>query len=168
MPDRDGFAAFIGLHTRELQRTAWLLCGDWQSAQDLVQSTFVAVWPRWETVSKADSPIAYVRRVLVNVHLRGRRRRWSGEIATGDVPQLAAAEADCDVDMKVALAAALSALPARQRVVLVLRYFADLAEPDVARLVGCSVSTVKKDAAKALSTLRTAPALTGLLHNEVL
>ena len=85
MTDADEFGSFVRTHTRELQRTAWLLTGDWHSAQDLVQTALVSSWRRWDTIT--DAPVAYVRRVLLTTYLRGRRRRWTGEIATGELPE---------------------------------------------------------------------------------
>src|SRR5205814_1929218 len=105
----------------------------------------------------AGDPDAYVRRVLVNVYLSARRRRWHGEYATGVLPDSpSGGDEFASVDLRDAVARALSTLGRRQRAVLVLRYFNDLSETQVAAAMDCSVGTVKSQSAKALAKLRVA------------
>jgi DNA-binding CsgD family transcriptional regulator len=100
---------------------------------------------------------------MVNTYLRWRRRRWNGEVATGRLPELQAyGDVFAQVDARQALIAALDRLPARQRAVVVLRYFADQTESQTAAAMGCSVGTVKAHASKALARLRDAPGLAEL------
>lgn len=162
----DGFRAFVEARSPALLRSGWLLTGDWPSAEDLVQTALAAAWPRWETVNQAPEP--YVRKIMVNTFLRWRQRRWTGEIATGKLPELKAyGDVFAQVDSRAALTAALDRLPARQRAVVVLRYFADLTEAQTAQEMDCSIGTVKAHASKALARLRDAPGLAELMTGGV-
>jgi RNA polymerase sigma-70 factor (sigma-E family) len=164
----DGFREFVQARSSALLRSGWLLTGDWPSAEDLVQTALAAAWPRWASLRRQDAPELYVRKIMVNTFLRWRQRRWNGEIATGYVPDLRAyGDVFAQVDARQALLAALDRLPARQRAVVVLRYFADQTEAQTAEAMGCSVGTVKAHAAKALARLRDAPGLAELMTGGV-
>jgi len=164
----DGFRDFVAARSAALLRAGWLLTGDWASAEDLVQTALAAAWPRWASLTRQDAPELYVRKVMMNTFLRWRQRRWNGEIATGRLPDTRA-EQDvfAQVDARQVLLAALDRLPARQRAVVVLRYFADQTEAQTAAAMGCSVGAVKAHAAKALARLRDAPGLAELMTGGV-
>jgi RNA polymerase sigma-70 factor (sigma-E family) len=162
----DGFRVFVETRSPALLRAGWLLTGDWTSAEDLVQAALAAAWPRWDSVRQAPEP--YVRKIMVNTYLRWRQRRWNGEVATANVPELRVyGDVFAQVDSRAALTAALDRLPPRQRAVVVLRYFADQSEAQTAEVMGCSVGAVKSHAAKALARLRTAPGLSELMTGGV-
>lgn len=161
--DTADFAAFVAAHQRNLQRTAWLLTGDWDAAEDLVQTVLAKTWRHWSRVYAADEPMAYVRRTLVNAFISDWRRRWRGERPTELVPDTLVDDATDGVALRLSLQQALSRLPRRQRAVLVLRFFQDLTEPQVAETLGCAVGTVKSTGAKALEHLRSDPAVADLL-----
>lgn len=161
----DGFRAFVEARSPALLRSGWLLTGDWPSAEDLVQTALAAAWPRWGSLDQA--PEMYVRKIMVNTFLRWRQRRWNGEIATAKLPERAYGDVFAQVDSRAALTAALDRLPARQRAVVVLRYFADMTETQTAHAMGCSVGAVKSHAAKALARLRDAPGLAELMSGGV-
>jgi RNA polymerase sigma-70 factor (sigma-E family) len=164
----EGFREFVQARSSALLRSGWLLTGDWPSAEDLVQTALAAAWPRWGSLRRQDAPELYVRKIMVNTFLRWRQRRWNGEIATGRLPELQAyGDAFAQIDARQALLAALDRLPARQRAVVVLRYFADQSESQTAETMGCSVGTVKAHAAKALARLRDAPGLAELMIGGV-
>ena len=164
----DGFREFVQARSSALLRSGWLLTGDWPSAEDLVQTALAAAWPRWGTLHRQDAPELYVRKIMVNTFLRWRQRHWNGEIATGRLPELQAyGDVFAQIDARQALVAALDRLPARQRAVVVLRYFADQSESQTAEAMGCSVGTVKAHAARALARLRDAPGLTELMTGGV-
>ena len=74
--EAEGFAQFVEARQRALQRTAWLLTGDWGLAEDLVQTALVRSWPRWERIRRRDDPEIYVRRAMVNCWASWRCRRW--------------------------------------------------------------------------------------------
>ena len=142
MSESVGFADFVAARQDALLRTAWLLAGDWQSAEDLVQTVLMKMWPRWERVTQAGDPEAYVRRALLTTYLTWRRRRWYGERAVAVIPDVVVpGDPLAATDLRVALARLLPSLPTRQRAVLVLRYYEDLSETQTADLLGCSVGT---------------------------
>ncbi len=158
---RHQFEQLVAEATERLRRTAYLMTWDAQEADDLVQVTWTAVARRWPRVSRMDSPIAYARRVLTNAAIDGqaRRVRRRAELALSDVdaqdlPDTAASRALATVEDQQTLREALAELSIRQRAVLVLRYWDDLPEQEVAELLGCSVGTVKSTASRALAQLR--------------
>jgi RNA polymerase sigma-70 factor (sigma-E family) len=157
----DGFREYVAARQQHLLGLARLLTGDWQRAEDLVQTALAKVWRRWSRVTAVGDPHAYVRRVLINTSATAARRRWSREYPVAAPPE--AVLASSDADLRLALERLLPMLPPRQRMVLVLRYYEDLPEAEVAELLGCSVGTVKSQAAKALARLRTSPAVRELV-----
>ncbi|MEY9906083.1 RNA polymerase sigma-70 factor (sigma-E family) [Catenulispora sp. MAP12-49] len=163
-----GFREYIAARRKGLLATAYVLTGSQHGAEDLVQATLVKVWPRWNRVAAAGDPDAYVRKALLNTFLSWRRRDGGREVLSQDVGAVAAPRAgtgglDADPGAGNALTGVLDrmvvrdlvrALPRRQRAVVVLRYFADLSEAQIAETLDCSVGTVKSQHAKALATLR--------------
>ena len=150
---RPEFDRFVTESSNGLLRTAYLMVGDLHQAEDLVQETLFKVARRWPKVSRMDHPIAYARRILVNLALQGRpkwsrRRAELNEMPLGD-PALPAAPLDTHDELHDALLA----LPPRQRAVLVLRYFLDLPEAEVASALECSLGTVKSTASRGLARL---------------
>src|ERR1700684_537029 len=168
LAEPDGFRDFVETRSKALLRSGGLLTGDWPSPEDLVQTALAAAWPRWTSLTRQDAPELYVRKIMVNTFLRWRQRRWNGEIATGRLPEHPAyGDVFAQIDARQALLAALDRLPARQRAVVVLRYFADQTEVQTAAAMGCSVGAVKSHAAKALARLRDAPGLAELMTGGV-
>jgi RNA polymerase sigma-70 factor (sigma-E family) len=164
----DGFAQFVEARERALQRTAWLLTGDWALAEDLVQTALVRSWPRWERIRRRDNPEIYVRRAMINTWASWSRRRWRGEQATAVMPdQPVPGDLAADVTARLAVRNALGSLSERQRAVLVLRIFDDLSEADVAQVLNCATGTVKSTMSRALAKLRDDPHLTALMGQEV-
>jgi RNA polymerase sigma-70 factor (sigma-E family) len=157
----DGFRDFVAARSPALVRSAWLMTGNEASAQDLVQTALAKTWERWARVTRQEAPEAYVRTVMMSTYLTWRRRRWHGELPVATMPDPAvpdgadARDVFADADLRASVAAALRALPRRQRAVVVLRYFDDLTEAQAASTLGCSVGTVKSQSAKALARLRT-------------
>ena len=156
--ERDAaFAAFVDGATPSLMRTAWLLCGDGDQAQELVQAALVKTYVAWPRV-KEDSALAYARRVLVN-HRTDAWRRTRRELSFGDVPELPR-DPDVRPDDRDTIVRLLGRLPEQQRTVVVLRYYNDLSERAVADLLGISVGAVKSAASRGLASLRTQHAST--------
>lgn len=152
---RASFAAFVEARAPRLLRTAWLLTGDAVAAEDLLQSALARTWPHWPALAAGGEAEAYVRRAMVNTQISWWRRRWRGEVPTAEPPERpSTSDAYAAVDDRAALGAALRTLPPRQRAVVVLRYYEDLSEAQVAATLGCSVGTVKSQNAKALARLR--------------
>jgi RNA polymerase sigma-70 factor (sigma-E family) len=156
------FEQFVADSTDGLLRTAYLVVWDLPLAEDLVQECLFRVARRWPRVRSMEHPTAYARRILVNLALdgvRGRTRQRSeldlgGRLPVEDRHDEAARRALIQVDTKWELADALGELAPRQRAALVLRYFEDLSEAQVAEAMGCSVGTVKSTTSRALDRLR--------------
>jgi RNA polymerase sigma-70 factor (sigma-E family) len=167
--EAEGFAEFVGSRERALQRTAWLLTGDWALAQDLVQTALVRSWPRWERIRRRDNPEIYVRKVMVNTWLTWTRRKWRGEQPFADVPENAApGDLASETTIRVAVRQALATLTQRQRAVVVMRIFDDMSEADVGHALNLAVGTVKSTTAQALAKLRQDPHLASLMDRESL
>jgi RNA polymerase sigma-70 factor (sigma-E family) len=148
--NRDDFDRFVADSANGLLRTAYLIVWDVPEAEDLLQETLLKVAKRWPKVSRMDHPVAYARRILVNLALaegpRRSRRRAELSAAQGEEPAAPTA-----IDAHDDLYAALAALPPRQRAVLVLRYFLDLPEAEVAAALQCSLGTVKSTTSRGLA-----------------
>jgi RNA polymerase sigma-70 factor (sigma-E family) len=145
---------------RQLLRSAYLICGDLQRAEDLVQEALVKVALRWAKLS-GGNPTAYARTIIVRDNISSWRRR-KGELTVADPTDLA--EVSSDPDTAMVVRRALDRLTVRQRAVLVLRHFDDLSERDTAAALGISVGAVKSQNAAALARLRDgAPELLDLI-----
>lgn len=132
--------------------TARAICADPALAEDLVQDVLIKLHARWSVIGSMEAPDAYVRRMLVNEYLSWRRkwlRRRPAVRADEAGPDFAAEQAD-----RAELLDEVRRLPARQRAVIGLRYYADLSDAEIAELLGCSQSTVRVHAARALKALR--------------
>jgi RNA polymerase sigma-70 factor (sigma-E family) len=164
MDGGDEFTAFVAGVQSELQRTAWLLTGSWEEAEDVVASSLAKVWRHWDRVSVANVREAYARRMLVNVFLSSRRRLWRLEYPHAAPEAPAVKDPSDSVAVRATIEAALAKLSARQRAALVLRFFDDLPEAQVADVMGCRVGTVKSTTAKAVERLRVMPGLQGLFE----
>jgi len=163
---RREFADFVAARSGALMRVAYLLTGDQHAAEDLLQTALTKAAARWGRIHT--SPEAYVRQVMYREQVSGwRRRARRRETTMADVPDQAAAAADISAETRLSVQQALRALPARKRAVLVLRYFEDLPEAQVASILGCSVGTVRSQTHKAITQLRAALGSAGLTSTEV-
>lgn len=151
------FEDFVAAWDERLMSTAYLLTRDHHLAQDLVQTTYSKVWPRWGRIT--GEPEHYVRRVMVNTYTSWWRRKWRGEHPTDEVPEEHIRGSQDRVEDRLSLAAALGRLSVRQRAALVLRFYEDYSEADTALALGCSPGTVKSLTSRALAKLRQDPAL---------
>jgi RNA polymerase sigma-70 factor (sigma-E family) len=142
-----------------LARTAYLLTGDRADAEDLVQSALARTWGAWSRLEDVANAEAYTRTVLTRLAQRGWRRRARARVV---VPEMATSDLGADVVRAEAVRVALQSLPRDQRAVLVLRYFEQRSEAEIAVLLGCSPGTVKSRASRALARLRSS----GLLDDE--
>ena len=152
------FDNFVAAHVDDLLRTAYLIVWDEGEAEDLVQECLLKVARRWPRVRRMEQPQAYARRILVNLALDGARRRARRrrELEPGTPPILSAIDPLQTLETRAELLQALGQLHERQRAVLVLRYFNDLTEAQVADVLGCSPGTVKSSASRGLARLREA------------
>jgi len=149
------FSVFVRVHSTALLRSAYLLTGDRLEAEELVQDTLVRLYPNWDRVAAADVPLAYVRRSLTNNFLNGRRRRSANDLLFAEPP-----EQPYELDLGSRLSdrqqvrRLLDGLPARQRAVLVLRFFEDLEDTEIASIIGCRRGTVRSIISRSLQQLR--------------
>jgi RNA polymerase sigma-70 factor (sigma-E family) len=174
-PSPRDFEDWVLATAPRMRRLAFLLTGDLDTAPDLLQSAYAKVLPRWDHVAAMGSPEAYLYRVMVNLRTSWWRRYRNREYAVSEVPESAwgagrASDTDRDLDRVVEsqrLLAALKAMPERQRVTVVLRYYCDLSEPQTAETMHCSLGTVKSNASRGLAQLRRLLADELADHNEI-
>ena len=154
----DQFVEYFRVRAQPLRRLAYSLCGDWHTAEDLVQLTFVRLYRRWPRI-RAESVDAYARQVVVNAFLTHRRSRRR-ESLMADPPERATGGVDPTELLTVRRA--LADLAPRQRAAVVLRYLEDLPVAEVATLLGITEGTVKSQTARAIQSMR------GALHGAAL
>jgi RNA polymerase sigma-70 factor (sigma-E family) len=154
MSDRDqAFAEYFAARSGAMRGTAYLLCGDWHRAEDLVQTAFTKLYLHWHRVQRHEALDPYVRRVLVRTYIDDGRRGWWRREHPRETPVDHPA-VEHSADDRLMLIRALADVPPRQRAVLVLRYWEDQSVEDVAAMLSCSPGTVKSQAARGLETLR--------------
>lgn len=155
MRDEAAFIEFAGSARDRLRRTAYLLCGDWDRASDLVQEGLIRVYVRWPRLVRRGGELAYARKAVVSAYLDQVRRRSSTERPQEADHTVASSEdVATAVSTRQALMVALAQLPPRQRACVVLRYFEDLSVEQTAALLGCTEGTVKSQTSRALFSLR--------------
>lgn len=142
------YADFFHANAVRLRRVAWGVCGDWDQAEDIVQTAFVRIYGKFAKIRHGD-PYAYARRTVVNLCLSGHRRNGR-ELPTAVVPDHPVQDADPVLD----IVPALLALPVQQRAVVALRFLEDLPVSEVAQLLAVSEGTVKSHTSRALAALR--------------
>ncbi len=150
MADDAAFRAFVETNGAALLHAARLLTGDHHRGEDLVQTALTRLYLKWDRV---EAPLAYTRKALVTAHIDSTRRRWWGERPTEILPEVAD-EVSNEIDERDELRRLLSGLPARERAVIVLRYYCDMSEQDAAATLGIPVGTVKSTCSRALARLR--------------
>lgn len=148
------FAEFFSARFDTARRIVYAMCGDWSEAEEIAQSAFVRVYARWSKI-ELDTVDAYLRTVLTRGFLDTRRRGRAREHAMAEPPDRIV-PAENGAEDRVALRAALLAVPPGQRTVLVLRFLADLSVEQVAETLGCTAGTVKSQTARGLTALRAA------------
>jgi RNA polymerase sigma-70 factor (sigma-E family) len=152
------FNAFVSARSRHLLQTAFLLTGDRHRAEDLLQTALTRAYLRWDRIESED-PEGYVRRTLANAHIDWWRRKPWREEPAAELPDVAGPDQAEAYDVRNAVLGALAGLSRRQRAVVVLRYYEDLSEAEIAAVLGCSPGTVKSAASRAMSKLRAHPGL---------
>ncbi|MGF1431406.1 SigE family RNA polymerase sigma factor [Kitasatospora sp. LaBMicrA B282] len=156
--DRDTeFTEFVASRAGWLRSVAYLLCGDWHWADDLVQECITKLYTHWGRASRAENLDGYARRVLVNTFLAERRSgwgRWVARLRGEPGPELDHPVEPTDLDAALDLRQALAALPPRQRATVVLRYYCDLSVEQTAEALDCSAGNVKSQTSRGLGALR--------------
>jgi len=150
-----GYEEFVAGRYRDIVRFGALLAGDQRLGEDLAQEGLIAAYRAWNRLGTPDGhPEAYVRQVMVRAAARSRRRRWHDEVPTEDLPEVTHPSFADSSDLSAQVFASLRRLPPDQRVVIVLRFWADASEADVAQALDIPVGTVKSRTSRALATLR--------------
>ncbi|MEU0040466.1 MULTISPECIES: SigE family RNA polymerase sigma factor [unclassified Streptomyces] len=151
----EGFDGFVAARWSALFHLARLLCGgDRHRAEDLLQEALVKLWFVWPRIAD-EAPEAYVRKILARAAARSARRRWWGERPVDQLPDLAQiGDVSAVVAERSRLEAALAQLPPRQRAAVVLRYYQDLPEKQVAEVLGCPLGTARSHASRGVARLR--------------
>jgi RNA polymerase sigma-70 factor (sigma-E family) len=147
------FTEYVVARAAWLRKVAYLLCGDWHRADDLVQIAITKLYTNWHRASRAHNLDGYARTTLVNTFLAEQRTRWRRSVVLGGAGD-ASATPERDLDAALDLRAALATLPPRQRATVVLRYYCDLSIEDTAREMGCSPGNVKSQTARGIDALR--------------
>jgi RNA polymerase sigma-70 factor (sigma-E family) len=147
----DEFAEFAHAQAERLRTTAFMLCRDWHLAQDLTQTTLTKLFVGWRRAAAADNLVAYAQKILLRTYLDHRRRRSSTEAATGIV---ADAGYRHHPDLRLTMLDALAELPARDRAIVILRYFEDYSVEQTADVLDVPISVVKSQTKRSLAKLR--------------
>lgn len=154
MDDRDqAFAAFVAARSGSLLRCAYLLTGEHAQAEDLLQATLIKVYLSWHRVRDHGAVEGYTRTVMTRTHISWWRRPARRESASANLPETAVGPVS-SIDERDEMWRLLSTLGPRQRAVLVLRFYEDLTEAEIARVLECSVGTVKSQVSRGLARLR--------------
>ena len=152
-PELEDFEKYVARRYPALLRTAYLLTGDSYTAEDLVQTALARAWLAWPRMREPAGVDTYVRRILVNTQRSLWRRRRVKELLVGSPPERASG-IGATSDLHQVLWAALADLPRQQRATLVLRYYEELSNSEIAEVLGVSAGTVKSNASRALAALR--------------
>ncbi len=162
MSTDEEFDDSISARWSSLYRLAYLLAASPTGAEDLLQTTLEKAYVNWARIGRMDYAEAYVRRMLANTLVSSKRRAWVHEQPWGDVPESVADSAEMPILDRSLLWPLVCALPARQRAVIVLRYYEDLSEAQIADVLGCAPGTVKSQSSAAMRALRRALAAAGV------
>jgi RNA polymerase sigma-70 factor (sigma-E family) len=154
-PDDHGFREYVTARSRALLRTAYLLTGNAADAEDLVQAALAKTFLAWDRIEDRSAVDGYVRRAMVNTHISWWRRRRLEEYPTDEIPDQAVADHAVASDLQETLRRAIDRLPDRMRAAVVLRYYEDMTEAEVAEALGVSLGTVKSTVSRAVAKLRT-------------
>jgi RNA polymerase sigma-70 factor (sigma-E family) len=154
LSDEPGFRDYVTARGAALLRMAYLLTRNQADAEDLVQAALAKTYQAWDRIEDRSALDGYVRRAMVNTHISWWRRRRLEEYPTDDIPDQPIADQPGDSELSDALRRALDRLPSRMRAAVVLRYFEDMSEAEVAQALGISQGTVKSTVSRAVAKLR--------------
>jgi RNA polymerase sigma-70 factor (sigma-E family) len=151
MTDDDEFAEFATAHAERLRGTAFQLCRDWHLAQDLTQTALTRLFLSWRRAVQVDNLMAYAHKILFRVYLDHRRRRWTTEVIPGVLHEPAYRESP---ELRLTMLDALGRLPARDRAIVILRYFEDYSVEQVCDVLEVPAGVVKSQTRRSLAKLR--------------
>jgi RNA polymerase sigma-70 factor (sigma-E family) len=149
-----GFREYVTTRSQSLLRTAYLLTGNRADAEDLVQAALAKTYQAWDRIEDRQALDGYVRRAMVNTHISWWRRRRLDEYPTDEIPDRAVADHAPGSDLQHTLRRAVDRLPQRMRAAVLLRYYEDMTEAEVADALGVSLGTVKSTVSRAVAKLR--------------
>ncbi|HEX9537062.1 MAG TPA: SigE family RNA polymerase sigma factor [Streptosporangiaceae bacterium] len=148
------FREYVATRSASLLRMAYLLTHNRADAEDLVQAALAKAYQAWDRIEDRGAVDGYVRRAMVNTHISWWRRRRVEEYPTDDIPEQAVADHAGDSELQDALRRAIERLPRRMRAAVVLRYYEDMSEAEIADVLGVSQGTVKSTVSRAVAKLR--------------
>jgi RNA polymerase sigma-70 factor (sigma-E family) len=154
LSDDRGFRDYVTSRSGSLLRMAYVLTRNQADAEDLVQVALAKTYQAWDRIEDRKALDGYVRRAMVNTHISWWRRRRLEEYPTDDIPDRAITDHAGDSELSDALQRALDRLPSRMRAAVVLRYYEDMSEAEVAAALGISQGTVKSTVSRAVAKLR--------------
>jgi RNA polymerase sigma-70 factor (sigma-E family) len=152
--DDHAFREYVRARRHALLRTAYLLTGNLADAEDLVQSALAKTYLAWNRIVDRGAVDSYVRRAMVNTQISWWRRRRLEEFPTDEIPDQATVDYPVSTDVQESLRRAIDRLPQRMRAAVMLRYYEDMTEAEVAEVLGVSVGTVKSTVSRAVAKLR--------------
>jgi RNA polymerase sigma-70 factor (sigma-E family) len=152
--DDHAFREYVRARRPALLRTAYLLTGNLADAEDLVQSALAKTYLAWHRIEDRGAVDSYVRRAMVNTQISWWRRRRLEEFPTDEIPDQATVDYPVSTDVQESLRQAIDRLPQRMRAAVMLRYYEDMTEAEVAEVLGVSVGTVKSTVSRAVAKLR--------------
>jgi RNA polymerase sigma-70 factor (sigma-E family) len=153
--DDHGFREYVTMRSGSLLRAAYLLTGNRADAEDLVQAALAKTFLAWDRIEDRGALDGYVRKAMVNTHISWWRRRRLDEYPTDEIPDQAVADHAPGSDLQDTLRRAIDRLPQRMRAAVMLRYYEDMTEAEVADALGVSLGTVKSTVSRAVAKLRT-------------
>jgi RNA polymerase sigma-70 factor (sigma-E family) len=148
------FREYVTTRGRALLRTAYLLTGNMADAEDLLQAALAKTYLAWDRIEDRGALDGYVRRAMVNTHISWWRRRRVQEFPTDELPDQVVADHAAGSDLQETMRRAIDRLPERMRSAVVLRYYEDMTEAEVAERLGVSLGTVKSTVSRAVAKLR--------------
>jgi RNA polymerase sigma-70 factor (sigma-E family) len=152
--DTAGFCEFVASRQPAMLRTAYLITGNRADAEDLVQAVLAKTFQAWDRIEDPDALDGYVHRAMVNTQISWWRRRRVAEYPTDELPDRAAVDPPAGSDWEETLRRAVDRLPQRMRAAVLLRYYEDLTEAEIARALGVTPGTVKSTVSRAMAKLR--------------
>lgn len=152
--DHVAFCEYVRSRSHTLLRAAQAMTGNRADAEDLLQATLVKAYQSWDRIDDPAALDTYVRRVMVNTHISGWRRRRVDEYLTDEIPDSVTEDTTGDTDLRDVVQRAIDRLPRQMRAAVMLRFYDDMTEPEVAEVLGVSVGTVKSTVARAVAKLR--------------
>jgi RNA polymerase sigma-70 factor (sigma-E family) len=153
-PGEPSFREYVATRSASLLRMAYLLTHNRADAEDLVQAALAKAYQAWDRIEDRGAVDGYVRRAMVNTHISWWRRRRVEEYPTDDIPEQAVADHAGDSELQDTLRRAIERLPRRMRAAVVLRYYEDMSEAEIADVLGVSQGTVKSTVSRAVAKLR--------------